>query len=646
LEKIHNSNSSCVVSDDRDVELLFNFLSSFIPFGEEGNSEFSFNNQTIDGEKNDGKSNSKRPQPIHLSKYSSNLFGLNKLVSNFNKNKNKSSKNGTAINFPKTVSVQNTSLLLEESKDCVQIVIYNEKLILLLHHYSSILTFFKERGAYVDVLKPEFFLSYEDFLLFSSICVTTSGCVYPPVDYNNIFLYFKNDVHFKNCFKIISCNSWNFLFFQIFKLFFLSKITVKKFLEISGINSISTTSVATNSNNSPKKFARDVRRSSSGKSGKVDLSKNPVDKNISPDIFILHKSLLSMGQSNFYSTAELLLLRWLSFHFNKYFSSTVRNWKIIPIHNFDSNLSDGLVLIGLIKNHTPFLKIDYIENPTSYSEKLKNCCSVLSALKELGFDCFILEKDILDPDPRIMVLFIYSLFLFLPYFLSSGNDCSIIQIPAKANLQSSKPIYVSNPGKKPIMYNIRLEGSKEFSCSTNTISVGPSSESLISINVKPKFSKEVTAQLLFIPKSTPGLFVSPLSYVLKTTVLPPEPVDQLYVTGYLYSVTQTSIIIKNPFEKNCLLTAKIIPLNSDTISLSNLKNLNSDKSLKFSNEINFKSCIDYVPFSINVINRPISVGESSTIPVCFYFLFFFIVIIEDFLLPYFSWMSQLFNLLL
>ena len=54
----------------------------------------------------------------------------------------------------------------------------------------------------------------------------------------------------------------------------------------------------------------------------------------------------AMQQSNIYSVAETILLKWMQFHYNK----------VNPMHpkslkNFDSDLHDGLVFAALIKSH-------------------------------------------------------------------------------------------------------------------------------------------------------------------------------------------------------------------------------------------------------------------------------------------------------
>jgi hypothetical protein len=76
-------------------------------------------------------------------------------------------------------------------------VIYNERLLLLLSHYSSLLIFFKKQGANISSFKPEHFLSYDDFLLYSAIYVSCSPLTYPPVDYNAVLHSFQSNRELK-----------------------------------------------------------------------------------------------------------------------------------------------------------------------------------------------------------------------------------------------------------------------------------------------------------------------------------------------------------------------------------------------------------------------------------------------------------------
>lgn len=89
----------------------------------------------------------------------------------------------------------------------------------------------------------------------------------------------------------------------------------------------------------------------------------------------------TMTSSNVYSLAETILLKWLTYHYNK-----VNNMHPKNITNFDADLHDGLVIAALIKSHYGNAKNVKEMKPVCYSEEqvIFNAKKVIEAVSDIG----------------------------------------------------------------------------------------------------------------------------------------------------------------------------------------------------------------------------------------------------------------------
>jgi hypothetical protein len=89
-------------------------------------------------------------------------------------------------------------------------------------------------------------------------------------------------------------------------------------------------------------------------------------------------------------------------------------WKAKAVWNFTDDLCDGSVILSVIKAHAPFIDCKVIYKPENEQEKLRNARAIVKAVKDLGFESILLDTEIVNPDPRSMLLFVYTLFNILP----------------------------------------------------------------------------------------------------------------------------------------------------------------------------------------------------------------------------------------
>ena len=122
------------------------------------------------------------------------------------------------------------------------------------------------------------------------------------------------------------------------------------------------------------------------------------------------KQDLTLPTSNVYSTAELVLIKWINLHLKKEGNNR-------RINNFDKDLSDGLVFATLILSHIPTVKrlTTMYQFCTEKEHYQHNANNIVGAIKDLGFDYNVTIKDILEPNPCGKCCHGYALFLPITY---------------------------------------------------------------------------------------------------------------------------------------------------------------------------------------------------------------------------------------
>ncbi|KAK2945450.1 putative Cilia- and flagella-associated protein 47 [Blattamonas nauphoetae] len=474
-------------------------------------------------------------------------------------------------NNPKTT----TPIVPEDDHSVDRPIVHPDRLQAILSHYSAILAFIREYGGHVSNLKPEYFLNWNDYARFVADVYVSSRFHYPIPDVNEILFAVQKSQETKETFAIVSNNAWTTLLLQIFKLFVLSKVTLKHFKALPGV-------VREEKSKEPSpEHPPLMSPSKPGSAGQTlppprtpgrmapvsDLPKSPMGKTpkkdtrqpgggsgggINSEQLISQRSLSGIGNSTTYSVPEVLLLKWLSLHF---YRSGAR--KPYCVGNFAADLSDGVVILNVIKVHCPFLQIKIQEQCRSSNDRLKNAASILAAMKQLGMETFVQETDIIHPDPRVMVLLVYSLYQILPYFIPSTK----IEIPAASGIETTKTVELSNPTKRTLLYNIRLEGDPGFVLQTPTLTLESGKSGGVTVKVNPRFSSPIKTTLLFIPKIQGGGPIHPISMQLVTKVLNPPPSATYTVNTQLYGCAYCEVKVRNPFPHECVLSTKVTMAN-------------------------------------------------------------------------------------
>jgi len=258
------------------------------------------------------------------------------------------------------------------------------------------------------------------------------------------------------------------------------------------------------------------------------------------------KVLPGTNTSNVYSDSELLLLKWLEYHYN-----ANNQYQHKTLTNFESDLHDSLVFAAVIKSYCKSVKgLANMRTVSKLQEDFKsNAQKVIYTLKtELQLRTHITEEDIIEPSGRDMVIFCTQLFLYLPHYMPSETitfTCTLTQTVTKT-------IELRNDNKDRISYFVQLEGSSDFVIDKKYVSIEPGKTEAFPVTFVSRISKPVEAILMFNnhgdgPKQAAPLVFKLLSNVTKR--LSAEVYSQNTDTN-LYEPKEIQIDIPNKFAKN------------------------------------------------------------------------------------------------
>lgn len=107
-------------------------------------------------------------------------------------------------------------------------------------------------------------------------------------------------------------------------------------------------------------------------------------------------------------------------------------------------------------------------------------------MKEIGVKNSADINLLTNATDREILMFVLELFFKIPYY----NPKAKIEFNAVLGEVCSKNVEITNPGKKKIEYNCRIEGTAEFYLENDYLVIEPGEKVSLTINYKPRVSKE------------------------------------------------------------------------------------------------------------------------------------------------------------
>ena len=296
--------------------------------------------------------------------------------------------------------------------------------------------------------------------------------------------------------------SWILLVYQILKIFYLSRVNHKKFLQVI------------------KHLPSEIQQKYN--SGRIPTS-------------------------NVYSSSELLLLRWVNACFEAVNPGIQRNAITFSKDFADSSLLTSIILSYFPKEEKNVLK----RKTTSIDAKQINYNMILSILKEYGIYTHIKNFQISPTSPanaREMVLFLTMLFQNLQHFYPKDT----IQFSCILGDSVIKAITLYNPTNKILEYAIKYEGNDCFIHPPGVLDakIEPGKEFEYQITFKSKLSTKVDGRVYFINRK-PGWSsqAAPIVYNLTSNITGRRSIDYKIISTNLYSQFAYKLQVKLPFPK-------------------------------------------------------------------------------------------------
>lgn len=336
----------------------------------------------------------------------------------------------------------------------------------------------------------------------------------------------------------MSCISgWNQILLQSFKLFILSRLNFKDYLNTPGV--------------SLPHLAQMVEDKPSNSSPTKKGKKNESKLKVPPEF----------QASNAFTHSETVLLSWASYHQQMASrltdaspSNSNTNQRMPNLNrrivDLAAEYSDFFSFCQIVHSHLPEVTspgrplsgYTYVEPEMKeeYFDKLK---AQLVQLR-LDFDISFAE---LATSSRAMIILLTHLYLNLPNFISKTQ----IEFKGKLSDSISKIIELQNPSKKNVVYDVTLEGPDDFKLESNHVVIPPASRKDYKVVCVPKFSKPAKGKLIFWGIREGGVGGMNLVFDLVSKVEDRTPLQIIKHAATLFESQKIELFVTNPFEKEC-----------------------------------------------------------------------------------------------
>lgn len=409
----------------------------------------------------------------------------------------------------------------------------------LKNQYTDMLRFLKSYGAMLHAIHPENLLSQEDYIRCKESEDVDTG-LFRKLSAHKLS---KRRMKFKNLWVKLSPQSWILVLHQVIKTFFLFRITPKSLDNLPGIDVSMGNALLGVSNKA------DTQKVSSKAKRVKPLSEDArgLSKSLKSTKTLFDSSTLSAcNGSNVYSTAENVLLKWLTYHFNNAISNPSQ---YRDIYNFSTQLQDCTVFCYVLLSHIPTLAgvggplCGFHRNPTTDEHTKVNAASCVRALKHLRIDYGLVSDSIPNMNEREMLLLVMHLYQSLPHYVPR----TLIEFSGTLGQVVQKTIELKNPSKKSISYQVELEGSPEFTIQGSLVTLDPLGTSSFLVELRPKFSRSVEARLTFRSEKDGTVAAAPLVFGLKSCIHSRQAIRTKAVESATYELLETEIQIDNKF---------------------------------------------------------------------------------------------------
>lgn len=360
----------------------------------------------------------------------------------------------------------------------------------LLAQYDAALLHLRAHGALLNAVKPEMLLDVEDFqrlLAARGNSATTAEQLAAVEGWENL----------QENFETISPQAWNAVLLQVFKVYGLARVTPKSFKSLPGI-------------------------------GGTALPPDDV-----------------LAGSNVYSTAESIVLAWLTINMQRVFPAAAKR-----VTNFDADLHNGVVLFAALASYWPGFaarKGQLRLSPAEAHDLQENLVLVVKCMQELGLAYPLSISDLEEPSARELMLLVLYLYQALPQFVPR----STLEFNCKLGEVMTREVELTNPGRRPISYTARLEGHADFSIDLAPVKIEPKGTFRLPVKCCASTSLPRDSRLVLVSRKDAAVRAATLVFLLQSRVDTRVPLRSLSTSTPLYEMQTVEVVVANPFPADC-----------------------------------------------------------------------------------------------
>jgi hypothetical protein len=274
----------------------------------------------------------------------------------------------------------------------------------------------------------------------------------------------------------------------------------------------------------------------------------------------IHRPPKSLAASNVFTSAESLLLKWVTIH---YCADHTGSCEII---NDFLQLQNPKYFLGLLRNHLPRAQIAEVTIPKTPEDLQQNVQSALTTIQSVRTPFTPTEADLTKGDRIVLAIVVLQLLETLPHFIPSTEI--IFTVPLSE--RSVQQISVTNPSRSELVYVATLEGSANFRTLESRIVLGPSQTVDVSVEYFARTHNVEQAVLSLVPEKSkvaepkgekpasapnrrslqrrsaePPVFASTIVLTMKSDITTNGPLRVIEIEGPIYATTKQTLKIPN-----------------------------------------------------------------------------------------------------
>ena len=265
----------------------------------------------------------------------------------------------------------------------------------------------------------------------------------------------------ENLYDQLSIESWTMILMQLFKVYVINRIDIERLQSLPAI--------------------QDAVKAIQAIGQKFTGQEEAVSEILRPS-----KSLQS---STIYSTAECVLLKWISIHTCNAYQDLSKS-----INNF-SSLKNSISFLALLKAHTTVLKTPLPDLVLDKASSDNNSIQLTSSLKELKMSFCPQADEITDGNECMLAIISAYLFEILPRFI----PITTLDFTTTIHKNLTKTVQIQNPSKAEITYKARIEGSHNYSLINDSLTIPPNGTADFPVAFSARTVKVQAGRLLLNP---------------------------------------------------------------------------------------------------------------------------------------------------